>query len=48
VIKSRQERWIGIVACRGEMEMHTEVRLDKLMGEEHSEEVGIDGKIILD
>jgi len=46
VIKSRGVRWAGYVA-HGRWEMHTEFWLVN-MGRDHSEDLDMDGKLILE
>jgi hypothetical protein len=41
-------RGIGYAACRGEMRMSTEFWSENLKGRDHSEDVGVDEKIILE
>jgi hypothetical protein len=48
VIKSKRMRWARCIACMEEMIMHTIFWLENLMGRNHSEDPGIDGKIILE
>jgi hypothetical protein len=47
VIKSRRMRWAGHIARRGEME-NTKLWSKNVKGRDHFEELGIDGKIILE
>jgi hypothetical protein len=47
VIKPRRMKWAGHIARMGEMR-NTYTILDKnLIGGEHSEDIGVDGRIIL-
>jgi hypothetical protein len=46
VIKSRRMRWAEHVGCVGEM-INTIFWLEALKGRDHSENLGVDGKIIL-
>jgi len=48
VIKSMGMRWSEHVARMGEMEMRTQFLSGSLKGRDHSEDLGIDGKIILE
>jgi hypothetical protein len=48
-IKSRRMRWAGHVACMREgREMHTRLWSENLKGRDHLEDLGVDGKIILE
>jgi hypothetical protein len=47
VIKSRRMKWARHVACMGEMR-NTIFWLENLMGRDHSEDLGVERKIILD
>jgi hypothetical protein len=47
MIKSRRVRWAGHVACMGERRNVYKILLGKPVGKSHSEELGVDGKIIL-
>jgi hypothetical protein len=47
VIKSRRMKWAGHVACMGEMRNTSKILLENLKGKHHSEDLGVDGKIIL-
>jgi hypothetical protein len=48
VIESMGMRWSEHVARMGEMEMRTQFLSGSLKGRDHSEDLGIDGKIILE
>jgi hypothetical protein len=48
VIKSRGMTLTGHVARMGESKMHTKLWSEKMNGREHSEYIGIEGKIILE
>jgi hypothetical protein len=45
MIKSRRMRWVGHVACMGEM--HTKLKSKILKGRYHFEDTGIDGNMVL-
>jgi hypothetical protein len=47
VINSRRMRWAVDVTRIGEMGMHTVLWLENLKGRGHSEDLGVDGKIVL-
>jgi hypothetical protein len=47
VNKSKRMRWAGHVACNGGIKMHTKFWPGNLEERDHSEELGINGKIIL-
>jgi hypothetical protein len=47
-IKSRKMRWAGKVAHMGEMKMNSKFWSENLKGRDHSEDLGMDGKIILE
>jgi hypothetical protein len=47
MIKSKKIRWAGHVTCMGRLEMFTKFWLKSLKGRDHSEELGVDGRIIL-
>jgi hypothetical protein len=47
VIKSMGMRWTRHVERNGEMDMHTKFWMEILKGRDHSQNLGIDGKIIL-
>jgi hypothetical protein len=47
MIKSRM-RWEGHVACLGKMRNNAVFWLESLMGRDHVEDMGIDGRIILE
>jgi hypothetical protein len=40
-------RWAGLVTRMGEKKMHTVIWLENLKERDHSEDGGVDGKIIL-
>jgi hypothetical protein len=46
VIKSRRMRWVGHVACMGYLTNAYRILVRRLKGEDHSENLGIDGRII--
>jgi hypothetical protein len=46
MIKSKKMKWAGYVACMGEM-VDTIFYLENLKGRDHSEDLGVDGRIIL-
>jgi hypothetical protein len=48
VIKSTSMRWAGHVACMGEMPNATNTFVGKPERRDHSEEIGVDGRIILE
>jgi hypothetical protein len=48
VIKSRRMRWAGHVARMGEMRNTYKILVRKPGGKIHSEDLGVDGKIILE
>jgi hypothetical protein len=48
MIKSRKMRWSGHVARMGEMRNAYKVLVGKCEGRDHSEDLGVDGKIILE
>jgi hypothetical protein len=48
VIKSRKMSWAGHIACMGGMENVYKVLVGKPKRKNHSEDLGIDGKIILE
>jgi hypothetical protein len=47
-VKSKKMTGAGHLACMGQMRMHTKFWLEGLKGRDHSEDLGIDGKIILE
>jgi hypothetical protein len=47
VIKSKRMRWTGHVVRMGEMRMRTKFLTENLKVRDHSEDLDIDGKIIL-
>jgi len=47
LIKSRGMRWIGHVACMGEMRNAFNIFVVKPEGKRPLEDIGVDGKIIL-
>jgi hypothetical protein len=47
VSKSRRVRWKGHAACVGEMRNAYKILVGKLEGRDHSEELGVDTRIIL-
>jgi hypothetical protein len=48
VIKSRRIRWIGHAAHMGEMRNVYSILVGKLERRDHSEDLGIDGRLILE
>jgi hypothetical protein len=48
VIKSKIIRWVGHVEHMEEREMHTVFCMENLKGGDHSEDLGLDRRIILD
>ena len=48
VIKSRRMRWAGHVACMGEERVVYRVLVGKPEGRNHSGDLGVDGRIILE
>jgi hypothetical protein len=48
VINSRMMRWAGHVTCMGEMRSARTVWLESLKVRDHSEELGVNGRIILE
>jgi hypothetical protein len=48
VIKSRRMRWVDHVACIGGMRNSYKILVRKSKGKKPSEDLGIDGKIILE
>jgi hypothetical protein len=48
VIKSRRMRWAGHLACRGEMRNAYRILVGKHERKGHSEDLGINGEIILE
>jgi hypothetical protein len=48
VLKSRRMRWEGRVTCTREMIMYMKFWSENLKGRDHSEDVGVDGRIILE
>jgi hypothetical protein len=48
IIKSRRMIWAGHVARMGEIRNAYKVLVENLKGRDHSEDVGIDGRIILE
>jgi hypothetical protein len=48
VIKSKRLKWVGHIACMGEIRMHTKFLSEYLKGRDHSEYPNVDGKIILE
>jgi hypothetical protein len=47
MIKSRRTRWTGECSTRGKCENAYKIFVGNLKGGDHSEDVGVDGKIIL-
>jgi hypothetical protein len=47
VIKSRRMRWVGHVTCMGEIRNAQKVFTGKLEGRDHTEDIGIDRKLLL-
>jgi hypothetical protein len=45
MIKSRRMSWAGYVARMGRREMYTKFRSENLKGGNHSEDLGVDGRI---
>jgi len=45
---SGRMRWAGLVAPMGNLEMHIEFLSESLKGIDHSEDRGVDGRIILE
>jgi hypothetical protein len=48
VIKSRRMRWTGSVECMGDMRNASIFWLENLKGRDHSEDLGVDSRIILE
>jgi hypothetical protein len=48
VIGSRRVRWARHIARMGETKMHTVFRLESQRGRDHSDDLGVDGKVILE
>jgi len=48
VIKSRTIRWADHVARRGDMKSTNNILVGKPEGKNHSEDLGVDGKILLE
>jgi hypothetical protein len=48
LIKSRSMRWVGHVAHMGEMRNAYKIWLENLKGRDHLEDLGVDGRIILE
>jgi hypothetical protein len=48
VMKLRKMRWAGSIARMGESEMHTILWMEYMKGRDHSEELRVDWKIILE
>jgi hypothetical protein len=47
MIKSRRMRWLGHVTLKEDMKMLIKFWLESLKGRDHSEDLGVDGWIIL-
>jgi hypothetical protein len=48
VIKSKMIKWPGYVARIGRCEMYTKFKLENLKGRGHLEDLGVNGRIILE
>jgi hypothetical protein len=48
IMKSRRMTWARHVACMGKMKMHVIFWLESLKGGDHLEDLGIDGRIIIE
>jgi hypothetical protein len=48
VVKARRLRWMGHVECMGEVRNVCKIFVRKPEGKNHMEDLGIDGRIILE
>jgi hypothetical protein len=48
MIKSRRMRWVRNVACMGKMSNGNKIVVGKLEGKRPLEDIGVEGKIILE